>query len=267
MRITARAAAIHSGRFIIHRETFSPGATPRATRPRATASMFRASSANVQRRSRRPGPGALRRGRGAHPRASRSCASGTSERTCVTSTPSVGAVTRLTRLYQDEALVAPGGNLVASLAVLRGTAGIGHEAALLAAGDVAVDARHPGVYLQEQKARGAFVHMLGPGVLGGRARLDASVALLPHVAQQVGDPVDVLLDAARDVAEGGGIVRPHQRQHVGEAGDLQAEIGARTIGPLVLEAQPAAPADVDAVEGASDGIEAGGVDDHVELVL
>jgi hypothetical protein len=62
-------------------------------------------------------------------------------------------------------------------------------------------------------------------------------------------------------------VRPHQRQHVGEAGDLQAEIGARTIGPLVLEAQPGAPADVDAVEGASDGIQAGDVDDHVELML
>ena len=51
MRMTASAAQIHSGRFIIHSETLSPGAIPRAMRPRATASISRASSANVQRRS------------------------------------------------------------------------------------------------------------------------------------------------------------------------------------------------------------------------
>ena len=37
--------------------------------------------------------------------------------------------------------------------------------------------------------------------------------------------------------------------------------------PFVLQPQPVEAADVDPVEAAGDGVEAGGVDDHVELVV
>ena len=77
--------------------------------------------------------------------------------------------------------------------------------------------------------------MRRPGLLGLGRRLDARLAVLAHPAQQVGDELDVLLDATRQVAEGRRIVRADQGQHVGEARDVQAEIGVRTVGPLVPE--------------------------------
>src|SRR5688572_11363621 len=66
--MTAKALSIHSGRFSIHRATFSPGWTPRASSPRATRSTPAATSANVQRRpanqraSREPQRSAARAG-------------------------------------------------------------------------------------------------------------------------------------------------------------------------------------------------------------
>ena len=109
--------------------------------------------------------------------------------------------------------------------------------------------------------------MIRPFVLrlgGGR---DACVIVRAHVADAVGHPLDVLLDAARHVAERRAVVRPHQGEQVRKAGDLQAQIGARAVGPFVLERLPAHPADVDPVEGAGDRVEARRVDQDVELVL
>ena len=48
---------------------------------------------------------------------------------------------------------------------------------------------------------------------------------------------------------------------------LHAEERDRAVRPLVLQLSAADAADVDAVERAGDGVEAGGVDDDVELVL
>ena len=52
---------------------------------------------------------------------------------------------------------------------------------------------------------------------------------------------------------------------LGKPSTMHAEIGLRPARPFVLQPQPADAADVDAVEAAGDGIEAGGVDDDVEL--
>ena len=95
--------------------------------------------------------------------------------------------------------------------------------------------------------------------------LDARQAVVARVAEQVGHPVDAVFDAARDVAERG--VRAHQHQHVGEALDQDAEIGLRAALPLVLQPHAVDAPDVDAVEGAGDRVEAGGIDDDVELVV
>src|SRR5438876_8876618 len=98
--------------------------------------------------------------------------------------------------------------------------------------------------------------MRGPGALSFRAGFDAGVVPFAHVAQEIGHPIDVPLDAAGNVAEGGGVVWPDQGEEVGKTGDLQAEIGLWPVRPLVLQPLPAEPADIDPVEGAGDGIEA-----------
>src|SRR5882724_6103986 len=170
-------------------------------------------------------------------------------------------------LLEGKPDIIAGGDLVAFLAVLRGAARIDDEGALLLAGHVGVDAHHPGIYLGEQHAPPGVVHVLRPAALRLDGGLDAGVALLAHVADERGHPVDVLLDAARDIAEGSRVVRPDQRQQVGEALDLQAEVGARPVRPLVLQPPAAPAADVDSVERPGDGVEAGGVDDHLEAVL
>src|SRR5207245_9999451 len=48
-------------------------------------------------------------------------------------------------------------------------------------------------------------------------RLHARVAARAHVGDERGHPVHVLLDATRDVAEGGRVVRPDQCEQIREA--------------------------------------------------
>src|SRR5262245_39695953 len=171
------------------------------------------------------------------------------------------------RSAEGEADVASRHDLVAFLAVLRGAPRVHDEGALLLAGQVRVDAHHPGVDLGEEHAASAVVHVLGPGGLRLRGGLHLDVTSLAHVPEERGDPIHILLDAARDVAESRGVMGTHEGEQVGEALDLQTEIGARTLRPLLPQAPAAAAADFHAIEGPRDGVEAGGVDDHVELVL
>ena len=89
--------------------------------------------------------------------------------------------------------------------------------------------------------------------------------MLARVPQQAGHPLDVVFDAARDVAQRR--MRPDQHHHVGEAFHQDAEIGLRPACPFVLQPQPVHAANVDAIEAARDGIEPGRIDDDVELVL
>ena len=62
-------------------------------------------------------------------------------------------------------------------------------------------------------------------------------------------------------------MRADNSKQVGEAGSLQAEIGARPVGPLVLERPAARPANIDPVKRPGDRIEAGGVHDDIALIL
>src|SRR3989454_11569505 len=93
-------------------------------------------------------------------------------------------------------------------------------------------------------------------------RLHTGVAPVAHVCDERGDPVHVLLDAARDVAEGGGVVRPDEREQIREALDLQPQVRARAFRPLLPQPSTPPPADVDAIERPGDGVEAGGIDDQ-----
>ena len=85
------------------------------------------------------------------------------------------------------------------------------------------------------------------------------------MADEAGHPLDAVLGGARKVAEPG--MRAHHHQHVGEAFDQDAEIGWRPLTPLVLEPASIDAPDIDTIEGAGDRVEAGRVDDQVELVL
>ena len=96
--------------------------------------------------------------------------------------------------------------------------------------------------------------MLGPLVLRFQGRCDPFVFVLAHEPHQVGHPFHVLLDAARNVAEGGGVVGAHQGEQIGKAFDLQAQISAGPIRPFVAKPLTAGPADVDTIERTGDGI-------------
>ena len=85
--------------------------------------------------------------------------------------------------------------------------------------------------------------------------------------ETIGDPVDVLLDGHHHVADHGGAAGPGDGEEVRKAGDGDPEVGARPVGPLLPQCAAASAADVDVEQGAGHGIEAGGEDDAVELVL
>jgi len=62
-------------------------------------------------------------------------------------------------------------------------------------------------------------------------------------------------------------LRAGDGEQVGEAGDRDAEIGARTVRPLLLQRAAGAALEVQGLERAGQGVEAGGEDDDVESVL
>ena len=68
--------------------------------------------------------------------------------------------------------------------------------------------------------------------------------MLAHVRDAVGDPFDVLLDRHRHVAQHGRAAGAGDREQVGKARDLQAEIVARAGLPRLRQRMPVAPADV-----------------------
>lgn len=91
------------------------------------------------------------------------------------------------------------------------------------------------------------------------------MALFAHEADHPGDPVDQFLDIARDIAARG--MRAQHHEQVGEAFRLHAQHRARVDLPVILQPPSAGAADIDAVIGAGDAVEAGGVDQQVELIL
>ena len=90
--------------------------------------------------------------------------------------------------------------------------------------------------------------------------------MLAHIADAADDPLDVALGAARNVAEQGGVVRPHDGEEVGEARELHAEIRFRPVGPMLLKRYASLAADIDPQEFAGDAVKTGGIDNGVERV-
>src|SRR5262250_3425572 len=97
----------------------------------------------------------------------------------------------LLRARHDKTLVALGGDLVANLPVRPDAADIGHEDARLAGN---VGAHVPGIGLRIERGPGDLVDMGDPLVLGALLSLHGIELAIAHVADDVRDPVDVLLD-------------------------------------------------------------------------
>ena len=120
--------------------------------------------------------------------------------------------------------------MVAFLAVGADAAGVGHEDSGFA-GDVGAEV--PGVGEDEEGGVGDFVDVGDPGLLGLGIGFRRRHAAFAHPGYEVGDEVDVLLDADGHVAEDGGAAGAGDHEHVGEAGDLEAEVGLGALGPLL----------------------------------
>ena len=85
-----------------------------------------------------------------------------------------------------------------------------------------------------------------------------------HVGDCLADPVGGVVDDDGDVGEGG--LRAGDHEEVGESGDGDAVAGFHFGVQLVDEEVIGGIAEVDFREGARDGVEADGEDDHVEFV-
>ena len=80
--------------------------------------------------------------------------------------------------------------------------------------------------------------------------------------------LDVLLDRDGDhTAEDVRTPRAGEREQVREAFDADAEVRARTVGPLVGERAPVATAHVEVEERTGHRVEPGGEHDDVDVVL
>ena len=93
---------------------------------------------------------------------------------------------------------------------------------------------------------------------------DALDAVARMCGDAVGDPLHVLLDRDRHVAQHRRAAGAGDGEQVRETRHLQAEIVARARCPGVRERQAVAAANVHAQQRAGHGVEAGGEDDDVQ---
>ena len=98
-------------------------------------------------------------------------------------------------------------------------------------------------------------------------RLDGRNVLRFEMTDAVGDPVDMLLDGEDHVRLHRRAARPGDDKEVGKSRHHQPEVGAGAVGPLVLQCQALAAANVDLAQRAGHRVEAGREDDDVELDL
>src|SRR6267154_3663249 len=167
-------------------------------------------------------------------------------------------------LGQGEAFVAVGGDCVAFLYVGREAADVRHKHTRLARH---IGADVPGATGGAQRSAGDFADMRHPALLGLGPGLNAAAAFVAQIPDAVRHPFDVLLDRWQHVGEHRGTTRPGDREEVWEAGDTQAEIGLRTLAPLLLECLAANAADVNLQQRPGHGIEAGGENDRIDSVF
>ena len=151
----------------------------------------------------------------------------------------------------------------------------GHEAVEAAE----VDRQHPGLALdvaavvpgvagggREHRAHRRGLDLGAPLVLGLGHDLDVGAAVGGQVVEEVGDPADLQLDVGRVGGEHADAAGPDDHEHVRVVGHREAHEGPRPVGPVVAQEAAVVAADVDAGEGARHGVEAGGEDQHVELL-
>src|SRR3954447_4384082 len=109
--------------------------------------------------------------------------------------------------------------------------------------------------------------MRGPARLRFGRWFCPRVAAAPDMLEQAHAPADAVLDAAREIRRGRTALRSGRHQQVRKTMGHHAEKGRRPVAPLIGELDPADAGDVDRIEGAGDGVEAGGVYEDIELVI
>src|SRR5690348_2956445 len=107
--------------------------------------------------------------------------------------------------------------------------------------------------------------MIGPGRHACFGRFHARQTMIPCVAYQSDYPVDIVFDAAGDVAQSR--MGAHQHHHVWKAFDQDTKISPRPACPLILQLLSACSSEVDTVKATGNGIETRCIDDDVELVF
>ena len=90
--------------------------------------------------------------------------------------------------------------------------------------------------------------------------------MVAQVFQAVGDPLHVLLDGHRHVADHRRALRPCNEKHVGKVVHRKADIGSRAIRPLLAQRHSITTADIHGEQCPSHGIEACGKDDDVHIM-
>src|SRR5581483_10968810 len=165
----------------------------------------------------------------------------------------------------DETLVALGSDVIADGTVASHAAGVRHEHAWLARD---VGAEVPGMRGERQQGcmRGR-VDVLAPLFRRFGCRLAGLDAVVAHMGDAVGNPLDVLLDRDGHVAEYRRTAGTSDSEEIWKAGNLQPEISARPRGPGIAQGHAIAAADVHPQERARHRVEAGGEDNDVKRVF
>src|SRR5690606_20523998 len=102
-------------------------------------------------------------------------------------------------------------------------------------------------------------------LFGFPGRFDGPAAAAFGGADDLGDELDLGLDAGRQVGEGA--VGSEDHEHVGEPGLRHAQVAGGALGPVLVDVPPAAPPQVHRAVVAVDRVEPGGQDQDVEPVL
>ena len=132
---------------------------------------------------------------------------------------------------QNKTLITRRRDRIALFAITRQSATITEKHTLLAGN---VRAHEPRIGFQEQGVGDHLQTMVAPALFCFNRRADTLKIVLPHVADTIRHPLDVLFPTARHIAEIRRVVCTDHRKEVGESSHLQPEVGARAILPLVL---------------------------------
>src|SRR5271163_4867927 len=163
-------------------------------------------------------------------------------------------------LSQDKTFVALSRYFCALRAIGGGRVCVKQERARLAFN---VSADEPSVGTAQQRATADLGGVRHPRIFRLRCGGDARVAFFANIANTVRDPLDDRLGANGVVTERG----IGGDKEVRKSGRHQLQVRAHSIGPFFLETLTALAAKIDPRHRSGDRVEAGRVDDNVELVF